>query len=159
VRPEIKLFKPTRKWIATLIALVALLAASPISHAAAKLQGRWLLTITIPDAPGSDNTQTFTVNLDASPRDNSLHGRLTITDAENRTAPGVWRQSGKKFSITYELPCGVDGPCATLVLHGKIKGDRLKSGNVIVMWDEPNDNNPALFRTSTGSFGGNRLLE
>jgi hypothetical protein len=154
-----KLSTLNRKWLVTLVACLAMLVASPITEAAKKLQGRWIVTITIPDAPGSDNMQTFTVNLDAQPRDNSLHGRLTITDAENRTVPGVWRQSKKKISITYEPPCTVEAPCATLVLNGKIKGDRFKSGNVIVIWDEPNDNNPALFRTSTGSFGGDRILE
>ena len=48
---------------------------------------------------------TFSVDLDASPRGSSLHGRLTIRDPEGRTVGGVWRQAGKRDSIAFELPC------------------------------------------------------
>lgn len=141
-----------------LISLAVLLAASP-AFAAPKFAGRWIFTITIPESPGSNNTRTFTVNVDASPRGASLHGRMTITDAEGRTVGGAWRQSGKKVSVTYELPCADDSPCASLILTGKLKdgGTKIRKGAVIVMWDTPNSNNPSLFDTSNGSFNGDRL--
>ena len=44
-------------------------------------------------------------------------------------------------------------------LTGKIKssGTKIRNGDVIVMWDTPNDNHAALFDTSTGSFKADRL--
>jgi hypothetical protein len=142
-----------------LISLAVLVAAALPALAAPKFTGRWSITITIPESPGSNNKRTFTINVDASPRGESLHGRMTITDAEGQTVGGAWRQAGKKVSITYELPCTGDTPCASLILTGKIKGggSRIKNGNVIVMWDTPNDNNPALYDTSNGSFSADRL--
>lgn len=141
-----------------LISLAVLLAAPPV-FAAPKFAGRWLLTITIPESPGSTNTLIFTVNVDASPRGASLHGRMTITDFAGRTVGGAWRQVAKKVSVTYELPCADDGPCASLILTGKIKdgGTKIKKGTVIVMWDTPSSNNPSLYDTSNGSFNGVRL--
>jgi hypothetical protein len=141
-----------------LISLAVLLAAAP-ALAAPKFAGRWIFTITIPESPGSNNNRTFTVNVDASPRGASLHGRMTITDAEDRTVGGAWRQASKKVSVTYELPCADDGQCASLILTGKLKdgGAKLKKGVVIVMWDTPNGNNPSLYDTSNGSFSGDRL--
>lgn len=141
-----------------LISVAVLLAATP-AFAAPKFAGRWILTVTIPEAPGSNSNRTFTVNVEASPRGASLHGRMTITDAESRTVGGAWRQAAKKVSVTYELPCADGAPCASLILTGKLKdgGATLKKGTVIVMWDTPNGNNPALFDTSKGSFSGVRV--
>jgi hypothetical protein len=84
---------------------------------------------------------------------------MTITDTEGHTVGGAWRQVAKKVSVTYELPCAGDAPCASLILTGKMKssGTRIKNGSVIVVWDTPNDHNPALFDTSNGSFKGDRL--
>jgi hypothetical protein len=148
--------------LSVLVTLVLLLgAATPSAFAGKKFDGRWLLTITIPESPTTSNKRTLTITLDASPRGGSLHGRMTITDAENRTTSGAWRQSGKKVSFSYELPCsGADTtPCATLLLQGKMKssGTKFKKGGVIVMWDTPNTGNPALYDTSNGSFTGERL--
>lgn len=142
-----------------LISIAVLVATASTAFAAPKFAGRWILTVTIPESPGSNNKVIFTVNLDASPRGESLHGRLTITDFAGQTVSGAWRQTGKKISVAYELPCADDGPCASLVLTGKIKdaGQKIKKGTVIVMWDTPNANNPALFDTSRGSFSGDRL--
>ena len=140
------------------ISLAFLVASSQPAFAAAKFTGRWSLTVTIPESPGSNTNRTFTVNVDASPRE-GLHGRMTITDAEGQTVGGAWRQAGKKVSVTYELPCTGDTPCASLILIGKIKsgGVKIKNGNVIVMWDTTNDHNPALYDTSNGSFTADRL--
>ncbi|MFY9610763.1 MAG: hypothetical protein WAU45_19395 [Blastocatellia bacterium] len=142
-----------------LISLAVLLAAASPVFAAPKFPGRWILTVTIPESPGSNNKLIFTVNVDASPRGASLHGRMTITDFEGRAVGGAWRQVGKKVSVAYELPCADDGPCASLILTGKIKdgGAQIKKGTVIVMWDTPNSNNPSLYDTSNGSFSGTRL--
>jgi hypothetical protein len=145
-----------------LLTLIVLFAAMPSASAAGKkFDGRWVLTITIPESPTSDNKRSFTITVDASPRGDSLHGRMTITDAEGRTTGGTWRQSSKKVSFSYELPCSEAdaAPCATLVLRGKMKSSntKFKNGDVIVMWDTANANNPALFDTSNGSFKGDRL--
>ncbi|HJQ70247.1 MAG TPA: hypothetical protein VKA70_14820 [Blastocatellia bacterium] len=146
---------------ATLMIAIILLSFAPSAFAGKSFQGLWAITITIPESPSSSTNRTFTVNLNVSPRDNSLHGRMTITDSDNKTVSGVWRQSGKKFSIAYELPCPDDGsqPCASLVLFGKMKkgNDSIKKGTVVVMWDTANNRNPALYDTSKGTFTGERL--
>lgn len=140
-----------------LLAAAAVVSLQLAAWANNRLDGRWSLTITIPDGPGSRNQITFQVLLDAFPRGDSLHGRATITDAENRTVAAVWRQVGKRVFIIYELPC--QDQCATLLLMGKLKGGgtMIRKGKVIVMWDTPNDQDPALYDTSLGSFSGLRL--
>lgn len=145
---------------AALLAAFSLAATLSISNglAAKSFEGKWTFTVTIPVAPRSNQNQTLTITIDAFPRE-GLHGRMLITDAENRTLPGVWRKAGKKVSLTYDLPCSGDGPCASLVLIGKAKSSftRIKNGDVIVMWDSDNDQNPALFDTSNGSFSATRV--
>ena len=143
----------------TMAILGGLLGAGRLVLAAPKLDGRWRLTITIPEAAGSRNMRDQTVDLNVTPLGDSLVGRLTITDARSQqTVGGVWRQVGKQISITYETPCAVgESSCATLILMGKVKGDLLKKGQVIVLWDTPNDQNVALFDTSNGVFSGFRL--
>src|SRR5262245_44819124 len=140
------------------IVVATLLASAPSTLASKKLDGKWALTITIPIGPNNPNTRTFVVNIDAAPRGDLLHGRVSLTDEAGRTVMGAWRQAGKKVSIAYELPCPGDGPCASLILLGKSKGEGtvIKSGNVIVMWDTPNASNPALYDTSNGEFRGDR---
>ena len=146
---------------AIVLIVIALLVSAPQTFAAPKFTGRWIFTITVPDAPGSDTMRIFTVNINAAPRDNSLHGRLTIADETGLTIGGVWRQDGKRVSVTYELPCPDPSgrPCATLILSGKIKGEGavIKKGDVIVMWDTENSRNPALYDTSNGTFNGQRV--
>src|SRR5262249_9301510 len=148
-----------RRSLSAILSLAILLAAAPSVFAAKQLAGRWTLTVTIPDGPNSSNTGTLTLTLDASPRGESLHGRLTVADESGRTVGGAWRQVGKNASIAFELPCPGDVPCGSIILLGKIKssGTRIKNGAVIVMWDTPNDHNPALYDTSNGSFSGQRL--
>jgi hypothetical protein len=117
------------------------------------------MSLTIPVAPGSGQQRTLSLNLDVSPRGNSLHGRIVITDDQSRVFSGVYRQSGKKVSITFELPCEGDGDatCATLVLSGKIKNKIRLKGGVVTLWDSGNLQNPALFDTSNGNFSGDRI--
>jgi hypothetical protein len=140
-------------------AMLLLIAAAPPALAGNELAGQWTLTITIPDSPGSSATRSFAVNLIVSPRGESLHGRLNITDEAGKTVGGAWRQVGKNLSIAYELPCPGDGPCASLILLGRVKGGGvlIKKGNVIVMWDTANSRDPALYDTSTGTFRGTRI--
>jgi hypothetical protein len=148
---------PTAAAILAALALVHL-AARP-APAAAKLEGQWMLTLNIPDGPRSATVRTLLMNMSVSPRNGSLHGRVTLTDDSGRTVGGAWRQVGKKVSIAFELPCAGEATCASLILLGKVKGGGflIKKGTVIVMWDTPNDRNPALYDTSNGSFRGDRL--
>ncbi len=136
-----------------------LFAATPSALAGNELMGLWTLRITIPESPSSTTSRTFTVTMDVSPRGDSLHGRANITDQAGRTVGVAWRQVGKSVSLAYELPCPGDGPCASLILLGRVKGGGvlIKKGSVIVMWDTPNDRNPALYDTSNGSFRADRL--
>ena len=138
--------------------LAILLLAAPV-FAGKKLEGKWNLSVTIPTSSSDATRRTFSINLDVSPREN-LNGRMTITDDTGRTVGGVYRQDGKKVSITYELPCDGSDPnaCGSIILKGKIKnaGATIK-GSAVVMWDTANAQNPALFDTSNGSFSGSRL--
>lgn len=141
------------------MAAAMLFALTPSAFAGNELKGLWSLRITIPDTPGSTTTRTFTVTMEVSPRGDSLHGRANITDEAGRTVGSAWRQVGKNVSIAFELPCPGDGPCASVILLGRVKGGGvlIKKGSVIVMWDTPNDRNPALYDTSNGTFRGDRL--
>jgi hypothetical protein len=144
---------------AAFAAMLLLIAMAPAAFAGNELAGQWTLTVTIPDSPGSVTTRTFTVNLAVTPRGESLNGRLNITDESGQTVGGAWRQVGKNLSITYELPCPGDVPCASLILLGRVKGGGvlIKKGQVIVMWDTANTKNPALYDTSNGTFRGTRI--
>ena len=152
----------SRKRLVSALAVLALLfTIAPSVLAGNQLKGRWTLRITIPEAPDSTTTRTFTVTLEVVPRGESLHGRANLTDEAGRTVGAAWRQVGKNVSIGYELPCPGDGPCASLILQGRVKGGGvlIKRGSVIVMWDTTNDRNPALYDTSNGSFRGDRIDE
>jgi hypothetical protein len=152
----------SHKRVISALAAVALLftTAAPVL-AGNELKGRWTLRITIPEAPGSETTRTFFVTLDVAPRGESLHGRANLTDEAGKTVSAAWRQVGKNISLAYELPCPGDGPCASLILQGRVKGGGvlIKKGSVIVMWDSTNNGNPALYDTSNGSFRGDRIEE
>jgi hypothetical protein len=154
-----RLGKPGVRIVGSLAVLLILLSVLPSAIASNDLTGRWSFTITIPDSSGSTTTRSFIVDLDVSPRGDSLNGRLNITDEAGNTVGGAWRQVGKDISIAYELPCPGDGPCASLILLGRVKGGGalIKRGTVIVMWDTGSNKNPALFDTSNGSFRGTRI--
>ena len=145
-------------WLLSISACLLFLSL-PVLGAKKAFDGKWRVTLTIPVAPDSNETRTFTVAMDVNPRGESLHGRMMITDEENKIVGGVWRQVGKRVSITYELPCTSDAPCASVVLTGKMKAEftKIKFGDVIVMWDTPNPNNHAQYDTSTGTFTATRL--
>lgn len=136
-----------------------LLTGLPSVFAGNQLEGRWTITITIPESPTSSESRSFSVELEVSPRGESLHGRANLTDQAGRKVGAAWRQVGKNVSIAYELPCPGDGPCASLILMGRVKGGGvlIKRGTVIVVWDTPNSKDPSLYDTSNGSFRGTRV--
>jgi hypothetical protein len=140
----------------TLVLGVCMFVAVPPAQCQDPLVGAWTATITIPSGPGSKDMVTSTATFVVSPRGSSLVGRMTITDDQNRVVAGVWRNVGKMISITYEMPCDTTSstPCGTLVLLGKVKtaAGQIKGTTAFVMWDTPDNNNPALYDTSNGSF-------
>lgn len=144
--------------IAALICSFSLLSQAPNAFAKASFVGTWQVTLTFPDAPGSTTNHTEVITMNVSPRGDSLVGRMVITDDQGNTFGGVWRQVGKKISVTFELPCvaGAAAPCGTIVLLGKAKPavGKLVGQKLIVMWDNPDTSNPSLFRTSNGTFKG-----
>ncbi|HMG33669.1 MAG TPA: hypothetical protein VKM94_07020 [Blastocatellia bacterium] len=143
------------------LVVVVLFAALAVPALADKrIEGRWMVNVTIPVGPDTNTRQTLALNFEVGPMGDSLHGRIVVTDDGGRTYGAVYRQVGKKFSITFELPCegSGDNSCGSVVLKGKVKsgGVRIK-GSAIVMWDSENTQNPALFDTSNGSFSGDRV--
>lgn len=142
-----------------LTVVVVVFAAASTAFSGNELTGRWTLTITFPDGAGSTTTRTQTVTLEVFPRGDSLHGRANLTDETGKRYGATWRQVGKRVSIAYELPCTADTQCASLILQGRVKGGGIviKKGSVIVVWDTPNNRNPALFDTSNGTFRGDRI--
>jgi hypothetical protein len=142
-----------------LAVVVVVFAAASTAFSGNELAGRWTLTITFPDGAGSTTTRTQTVTLEVFPRGDSLHGRANLTDEAGKRYGATWRQVGKRVSIAYELPCSGDTQCASLILQGRVKGGGIviKKGSVIVVWDTPNNRNPALFDTSNGTFRGDRI--
>ena len=83
----------SRKRVVSALAAIALLfSTAPSALAGNELKGRWTLRITIPEAPDSATTRTFTVMLDVVPRGESLHGRANLTDEAGRTVGGAWRR-------------------------------------------------------------------
>ena len=144
-----------------LVLLLVLPLALGISALAdKKIAGRWAVSVTIPVGPNTNTKQTLNLTFDVGPLGDSLHGRIVVTDDGGRTYGAVYRQVGKKFSITYELPCegSGDSSCGSVVLKGKVKSGAVRiKGTAIVMWDSENNQNPALFDTSNGSFSGDRI--
>ena len=139
--------------------IVVVLAVATTAFSGNELAGRWTLTINFPDGPNSTTTRTQTVTLEVFPRGDSLHGRANLTDESGKKYGATWRQVGKRVSIAYELPCSGDTQCASMILQGRVKGGGIviKRGSVIVVWDTPNNRNPALFDTANGTFRGDRI--
>src|SRR5688500_13242714 len=104
---------------AVVVAACLTLSPRPASSAGKLFEGKWLLDVTMPVAPGTKERRTFTLEVDAGPRGDSLHGRMTVRDDRDRTVGGVWRQVGKRVSITFELPCSEGEFCASVVMIGK----------------------------------------
>jgi len=139
--------------------IVVVLAVATTAFSGNELAGRWTLTINFPDGPNSTTTRTQTVTLEVFPRGDSLHGRANLTDESGKKYGATWRQVGKRVSIAYELPCSGDTQCASMILQGRVKGGGIviNRESVIVVWDTPNNRNPALFDTANGTFRGDRI--
>jgi hypothetical protein len=87
---------------------VALLVTPHLGFVGNELKGRWSLSITIPDAPDSATTRTFTVTMDVI-RAVSLHGRANLTDEAGRTI-GRLASSCERFDrVRVAVPGGRSG--------------------------------------------------
>ncbi len=67
---------------------------------------------------------------------------------------GVWRQSGKTFSLTFELSCNDGEPCATVILRGKMRSNTRMNGQAILILDARDRENVAGYETVNGTFEG-----
>ena len=155
--------RQARLLTATMLLLCcAFWTAPPAMAKGPLLVGKWQITITMPASPGSSQKSSRTLILNVSPMDDgSLNGRLTVTDQDNKTVSGVWREVGKMISITYEPVCDSSptAPCGTLILLGRVKGGgTVVKGQVVVEWDSQDSRNPALYDTDNGKFSG-QLVE
>jgi hypothetical protein len=141
------------------VAMLILLAGQVPTASAKKLfKGEWVITITAPDSPTGNRfgTQTFTVlarKFDFPPSPLPLN-KLTATAQGGTAVQGVWRQVGKKFSLTFEIPCEAGAICGTVILRGTIKPKDFMRGDAIVVWDTRDDENVARYQTVNGSFEG-----
>ncbi|HEX8088101.1 MAG TPA: hypothetical protein VF762_04570 [Blastocatellia bacterium] len=139
--------------------LLALGAVAPVNAAKGKLwQGEWVITITAPDSDSGYHfgVKTFTIKAmvnDAPPSPLPLQ-QLTATSDEGVTVQGVWRQKGKKFSLTFELSCGEVEACSTVVLRGKMKSKTRMTGQAILVLDVRDRRNAAGYETVNGTFEG-----
>ena len=158
----------TRRTISTsvtiLLAAALFGALSTNAHAAPSFAGNWQITVTYPDGPVSDGNVTHILTMNVSPiASGSLVGRMVITDDQGNTYGGVWRQVGKKISITFELPCDQSRPnaCGSMLLLGKFKpaACKLVGQKLVVLWDKADSQNKALYDTSNGSFSGIMLAQ
>ena len=139
-------------------ALVVIALASTVADAKKLWKKQWVITVTIPDSPTGTHfgIQTFTIrarNFDEPPSPLPLR-KLTATTEGGAALQGVWRQEGKNFSLTFELPCQPDAICGTVILRGRFTGKKVMSGKAYVMWDTRDRDNQAGFETVNGTFEG-----
>jgi hypothetical protein len=146
-----------------LAALVALSfgLASEVADAKGKLfKKTWVITVTAPDALSgySFGVRTFTIKArkHTEPPSPLSVKKLTATTDDGTTVQGVWRQQGKNFSLTFEMPCNESEPCATIVLRGRMTSNTEMSGQTILIMDVRDRDNAAGFDTVNGSFHGFR---
>lgn len=151
-----------RAWMLRAIVAVALLfaagAAGPVTDAKKLWKNQWVITVTVPDSPSGNHfgTRTFTIvarNFDSPPSPLPLR-KLTARAEDGTEVQGVWRQVGKKFSLTFELPCQPGAPCGTLIVRGGFKLKVTMRGQAYVIWDTPDPGNIARFETVNGTFEG-----
>jgi len=143
---------------AAVAVLIVLAVQVPTASAKKLYKGEWVITITVPDSPtgNSFGTQTFTVlarKVDFPPSPLPLN-KLTATAQGGTAVQGVWRQVGKNFSLTFEMPCATGATCGTVILRGRIKPKDFMKGDAIVVWDTRDDSNVARYQTVNGTFQG-----
>jgi hypothetical protein len=144
--------------VAAFAVMMALAGQVPTASAKKLYKGEWVITITAPDSPtgNSFGTKTFTVlarKFDFPPSPLPLN-KLTATAQGGPAVQGVWRQVGKNFSLTFEIPCEAGATCATVILRGRIKPKDFMRGTAIVVWDTRDDENVARYQTVNGTFEG-----
>lgn len=144
------------------IALLAFAAIAPDAPAKKLFKKTWRVVITAPDSPTGNHfgTQTYVIKarkFDAPPSPLPLR-KLTATrdDGTEQEAQGVWRQDGKNFSLTFELPCEPGATCGSIILRGRFSSSTAMSGQAIIIWDTPDRDNVARFQTVNGTFEGTR---
>jgi hypothetical protein len=152
----------SRAWTRRVAVAVALLFAAgiagPVADAKKLWKNEWIITVTVPDSPSGNHfgTRTFTIlarNFDSPPSPLPLR-KLTATAADGTEVQGVWRQVGKKFSLTFELPCEPGAPCGTLIVRGGFKLQVTMRGQAYMIWDTPDPDNIARYETVNGTFEG-----
>ena len=132
--------------------------AWPAADAKKLWKNEWIITVTVPDSPSGNQfgTRTFNIlarNFNAPPSPLPLR-KLTATTEDQTDMQGVWRQVGKDFSLTFELPCAPDSTCGTLIVRGRFKTKTTMRGQAYVIWDTPDQDNVARFETVNGTFEG-----
>ena len=142
---------------AVMAALAVIILASSVADAKKLWKKQWVITVTIPDSATGNQfgTRTFTIrarNFNEPPSPLPLR-KLTATADDGTAVQGVWRQVGKNFSLTFELPCQSEEVCGTVILRGTFKKQTV-SGRAYVMWDSRDGENRAGFETVNGSFEG-----
>jgi hypothetical protein len=141
-------------------ALIVIALASTVADAKKLWKKQWAITVTVPDSITGAHfgTQSFTIrarNFDEPPSPLPLR-KLTATAVDGASLQGVWRQEGKDFSLTFELPCQSGAVCGTVILRGRFPAKKVMSGKAYVMWDTRDRDNRAGFETVNGTFEGVR---
>jgi hypothetical protein len=148
-----------RRITTVIVILLALGAATPTYAGKGKLwKGQWVITITAPDSEAGFQfgvkTFTFKASSNNFPPSPLPLQQFTATSDDGMVIEGVWRQSGKKFSLTFELPCNEGEACSTVILRGKMKSKTQMTGQTILVLDVRNRRNAAGYETVNGTFQG-----
>ena len=143
---------------AVLAALVVTALASTSADAKKLFKKQWVITVMILDSPTGNHfgVRTFTIKarkFNEPPSPLPLK-KLTASSVDGPDLQGVWRQEGKAFSLTFELPCEEGAACGTVVLRGRFTSKKVMSGQAYVMWDTRDSENVAAFETVNGTFDG-----
>ena len=144
---------------AVIAILLALGATAPVNAGKGKLwKGEWVITVTAPDSESGFHfgvkTFTFRASVNDSPPSPLPLQQFSATSDDGMVVQGVWRQVGKKFSLTFELPCNEGEPCSTVILRGKMKSKTQMSGQTILVLDVRDRRNAAGYETVNGTFQG-----
>lgn len=142
-----------------LLAMILAMGLLPPPSFAKKLyKDEWVITITAPDSATGNHfgVRTFVIHArkHKEPPSPLPLNKLEATAEDGTKVQGVWRQSGKKFSLTFEMPCSPDTVCATVTLRGKFTSKTVMSGKAILLWDTRDRDNVADFETVNGTFVG-----
>ncbi len=154
------LLKTYHRLVLTSVVL-ALGIALPSVVAKLKLhKGEWVITLRAPDSSSGNHFGVRTAKIRATqintPKSSEEIREFKGTMDAETPIYGVWRQEGRRFSLTFELPCEADTACGTIILRGKLRSKTQMDGTVILMWDTPDRSNVARYETVNGTFEGIR---